>query len=157
MRDIECRLIGQQQLGDHATRRLGAIGLGLYLHAGRGLANAARRQHALAFDLHHADAAIAVRAIAGLRGIAEVRKLDPLPTRDPKNGLIRACLDLPPVKGKGDRLALSVGLARCIAHGLTYGPDNLEPDDFSSSRHPALAFWLSMILSENRYPLFGIM
>jgi hypothetical protein len=33
----------------------------------------------------------------------------------------------------------------------------LDRDDFSSNRHPALAFCLSMILSENRYPLFGIM
>jgi hypothetical protein len=36
---------------------------------------------------------------------------------------------------------------------------------FSSNRHPALAYWLSMIFSENRYPpriksgagFFGIM
>jgi hypothetical protein len=33
----------------------------------------------------------------------------------------------------------------------------LERDDFSSRRHSALAFWWSMIFSENRYPLFGIM
>src|SRR5262249_46951275 len=33
----------------------------------------------------------------------------------------------------------------------------LERDDFSSNRHPAPAFWWSMIFSENRYPLFGIM
>jgi hypothetical protein len=33
----------------------------------------------------------------------------------------------------------------------------LELDDFSSNRHPALAFCLSMIFSENRYPLFRIM
>ena len=33
----------------------------------------------------------------------------------------------------------------------------LERDDFSSNRHPALAFCWSMIFSENRYPLFGIM
>src|SRR5580704_720069 len=33
----------------------------------------------------------------------------------------------------------------------------LERDDFSSNRHPALALWWSMIFSENRYPLFGIM
>jgi hypothetical protein len=33
----------------------------------------------------------------------------------------------------------------------------LEPDDFSSNRHPALAFCLSMIFSENRLPLFRIM
>jgi hypothetical protein len=34
---------------------------------------------------------------------------------------------------------------------------DLERDDFSSNRHPALAYWWSMIFSENRYPLFGIM
>src|ERR1700704_1806034 len=33
----------------------------------------------------------------------------------------------------------------------------LERDDFSSKRHPALSFCLSMIFSENRYPLFRIM
>src|SRR6202008_4078738 len=41
----------------------------------------------------------------------------------------------------------------------------LERDDFSSNRHPALAYWWSMIFSENRYPpriksgagFFGIM
>src|SRR5262249_51635047 len=33
----------------------------------------------------------------------------------------------------------------------------LEREDFSCARHPALAYWWSMIFSENRYPLFGIM
>jgi hypothetical protein len=33
----------------------------------------------------------------------------------------------------------------------------LERDDFSSNRHPALSFCLSMIFSENQYPLFRIM
>jgi hypothetical protein len=33
----------------------------------------------------------------------------------------------------------------------------LERDDSSSNRHPALAYCLSMMFSENRYPLFGIM
>src|SRR5438445_10851413 len=41
----------------------------------------------------------------------------------------------------------------------------LERDDFSSNRHPAPAYWWSMIFSENRYPpriksgagFFGIM
>jgi hypothetical protein len=33
----------------------------------------------------------------------------------------------------------------------------LERDDFSSNRHPALSFCLSMIFPENRYPLFRIM
>src|SRR5262249_1157964 len=38
-----------------------------------------------------------------------------------------------------------------------WGREYLERDDFSSNRHPALAYWWSMIFSENRYPLFGIM
>jgi hypothetical protein len=36
------------------------------------------------------------------------------------------------------------------------GGRSLERDDFSSNRYPALGYWWSMILSENRYPLFGI-
>src|ERR1700723_780376 len=32
-----------------------------------------------------------------------------------------------------------------------------DRDDFSSNRHPALSFCLSMIFSENRFPLFRIM
>src|SRR6266853_1339919 len=32
---------------------------------------------------------------------------------------------------------------------------SLERDDFSSNRHPALSFCLSMIFSENRYPPSG--
>ncbi len=39
----------------------------------RGLADAARRQHALALDLDHAGAAIAVGAVAGLGRIAQMR------------------------------------------------------------------------------------
>src|SRR5262245_42736114 len=35
--------------------------------------------------------------------------------------------------------------------------ETVERDDLSSSRHPALASCRSMIFSENRYPLFGIM
>jgi hypothetical protein len=33
----------------------------------------------------------------------------------------------------------------------------MERDDFTFVRHPAPGFWWSMIFSENRYPLFGIM
>src|SRR6266478_8093391 len=33
--------------------------------------------------------------------------------------------------------------------------NHLERDDFSSNRHPALAYCWSMIFSENRFPLFG--
>ena len=34
---------------------------------------------------------------------------------------------------------------------------SLERDDFSSNRDPALGYCWSMMFSENRYPLFGIM
>ncbi len=55
------------------ARGLGAVGLRLDLHARRGRADAARGQHALAFDLDHADAAVAVRPIAGLGRVAQMR------------------------------------------------------------------------------------
>src|SRR5512145_3252594 len=56
--------------------------------------------------------------------------------------------------------------ARAIQWRSTSGPialvsaieqTALERDDFSSRRHPALICWWSMIFSENRFPLFGIM
>src|SRR5580700_10298745 len=34
VRDLDFRLIGEQKLGDHFARGLGAVGLGLDLHAG---------------------------------------------------------------------------------------------------------------------------
>jgi hypothetical protein len=42
-----------------------------------------------------------------------------------------------------------------FGRALRYGW--LKRDDFSSNRHPALGYCWSMIFSENRYPLFGIM
>jgi hypothetical protein len=33
----------------------------------------------------------------------------------------------------------------------------LKRDAFSPNRHPALAYCWSMMISENRHPLFGIM
>ena len=56
-------------------------------------ADAARGKHALALDLDHADAAIAVGAVAGLGRVAEVRQLDALAARDLEDGLARTCLD----------------------------------------------------------------
>jgi hypothetical protein len=41
--------------------------------------------------------------------------------------------------------------------GNPVSQQTLEQDDLSSNRHPALTYCLSTILSENRYPLFGIM
>jgi hypothetical protein len=44
--------------------------------------------------------------------------------------------------------------ARAPAHSPALA---LDRDDFSSNRHPALAFCLSMIFAESRFPLFVIM
>src|ERR1051325_10135557 len=42
--------------------------------------------------------------------------------------------------------------------GLTRpGRTRLKRDGFSSNRHPASGYCRSMMFSENRYPLFGIM
>ena len=101
MRLFAHRLVGEQKLGDHLARGLGAIGLGLDLHARRRLADAACGQHALAFDLDHADAAIAVRAIARLRRVAEVRQLDVEPARRAEDRLAFADVDLTIVDEEG--------------------------------------------------------
>src|SRR5437762_6023077 len=65
--------------------------------------------------------------------------------------------------GFAQRLAIGdKGLPAKLAHGVLSPPTpcfsiGLERDEISSNRHPALAFCLSMIFSENRLPLFGIM
>ncbi len=106
------RLIGHQQLGHHAARGRGAVGVGLHLHAGRRRADAACRQHALALDLDHADAAVAVRPIAGLRRVAQVRQLDVEPARGAEDGLARADVDLALVDEEG----VGLRVAHLIAH-----------------------------------------
>ncbi|HXL29220.1 MAG TPA: hypothetical protein VN968_08015, partial [Bradyrhizobium sp.] len=53
--------------------------------------------------------------------------------------------------GAGDLAVRHVAAAGIFVFSI------LERDDFSSDRHPALSFCLSMIFSENRYPLFRIM
>src|SRR3954451_8681920 len=90
VRDVLGRLVRQQQLDHHATRRLGTIGLGLDLHARGRRADAAGRQHAFALDLDHADTAIAVGTVAWLWRIAEMRKLDAHAARGAEDGLARA-------------------------------------------------------------------
>jgi hypothetical protein len=65
--------------------------------------------------------------------------------------------------GRGTRRREKPGLPQCtiagrIGRSIRQGPDrHLKRDDDSSNRHPALAYWWSMIFSENRCPLFGIM
>src|SRR5262249_56510251 len=49
------------------------------------------------------------------------------------------------------------GLRPARLQTLVPGIHVLKREDFSSNRHRALAHCLSMILSENRYTLFGIM
>src|SRR5262249_40629312 len=70
---------------------------GLHLHARRRRAQAACRQHPLAFDLDHADAAIAVGAIAGRRRVAKMRQLDAEPGCGAENRLAGTDIDLAPV------------------------------------------------------------
>jgi hypothetical protein len=49
------------------------------------------------------------------------------------------------------------GRMTCKARLVRRPWQDLARDDFSSNYHPALALCLSMIFSENRFPLFGIM
>ena len=76
------RLVGEQELHDHAARLHGAIGRRLHHHVGRRLADAGGSQNALAFDLDHAGAAIAIGAVAGLRQPAKMRDVDALALGD---------------------------------------------------------------------------
>ncbi len=111
VRHLDGRLVGDQKLGDHLARGLGALGLGLDLHAGGRRADAAGGEHALALDLDHADAAIAVGAVAGLGRIAQVRQLDVEPARGAEDRFAFADVDLAVVDEE------SVGLLCVVSHG----------------------------------------
>jgi hypothetical protein len=54
-------------------------------------------------------------------------------------------------------LVFAVSAAADLRAATTAVVERLKRDDSSSNRHHALAYCLSMIFSENRYPLFGIM
>src|SRR5205823_2146455 len=69
-------LICHQQLDHHPASGLGATGLRLDFHPRRRRANTARGQDALALDLDHADAAVAVGPVTGLGRIAQMRQFD---------------------------------------------------------------------------------
>src|SRR5580704_8990982 len=111
VRDFDRRLIGKQKLGDHLARGLGAVGLRLHFHARRRRAQAACRKHALALDLDHADAAIAVSPVAGLRRKAQMRQLDVEPARGAKDRLAGANVDLAFVDGERIRALVRLGIA----------------------------------------------
>src|SRR5262249_50710344 len=84
---------------------LGAVRTCGDLHAICGLADAACRQNPLAFDLHHAGAAIAVRTVAGLGRVAQMRDVGAVPVRHLPDGLIGAGLDLAAIEGEFHALA----------------------------------------------------
>ncbi len=118
MRGLALRLVADQQLEHHLAREFGALGRGLDLHAGGRLADAGRREHALALDLDHAGAAIAVGAIARRRAVAEMRNLGAAPLRRLPDGLARQRLDLDAVEEEFDCVAHHAG---AVAHGTSSG------------------------------------
>ena len=74
----------------------------LHLHAGGSLTLAGGGQHALAFHLHHAGAAVAVSAVAG-RGVpAQVRDVGAVPLRHLPDGFTRLGLDRLAIQLEGD-------------------------------------------------------
>ena len=75
VRGLARRLIGNQKLHHHLLRRDRARARRLHLHADARGALAGGRQHALALDLDHAGAAIAVGPVVRFRRITEMRDL----------------------------------------------------------------------------------
>ncbi len=63
MRRVPRRLVGQQHLHDHGAGLGCALVRRIHRHARCGLADARRREDALAFDFDHASAAVSVGAI----------------------------------------------------------------------------------------------
>ncbi len=115
VRGLALGLVGNQQLENHLARGLGAVGGGLHLHAFARRADAARRQHALALDLHHAGAAIAVGAVAGLGRIAQMRDIDAFALGDLPDGLAGLRLDLAAVEEEFHRLRCAIAFSHRIS------------------------------------------
>ena len=95
-------LVGDEELEDELARGRGALARGLDLHARRRPAHAGGGEHALALDLDHAGAAIAVGPVAGRGGVAEVRDVGAVAARHLPDGLARPRLDLAPVEDELD-------------------------------------------------------
>src|SRR3984893_16199347 len=94
VRGFTRRLVGDQKLHHHLLRRDRARARRFHLHADARRPLAGGRQHALALDLDHAGAAIAVGPIVGLRRIAQMRDFAALPLGDLPDGLAVNGLDL---------------------------------------------------------------
>ena len=104
MRLLPLRLVRHQQLGHHRPRLHRAFRGGPDHHPLRGLADARGRQGALALDLDHAGAAVAVRAIARRRLVAEMRDHQPAAVGDLPDRQALRRVDLGPVKRETDGL-----------------------------------------------------
>ena len=98
-------LIGEQQLHHHLAGAHGALRIDANHHAVGRLADAGGREHPLALDVHHADAAVAVRPVARLGRVAEVGNVDPVPLGDLPDGLVRLRGDGAAVEGEADDVA----------------------------------------------------
>src|SRR3954454_18317914 len=93
MRRFALRLVGDQKLHHHFLRGDGAGAGGFNFHADTRRALARGGEHALALDLDHAGAAIAVRAIIRFGRIAQMRDLAALPLCHLPDGLPGCRLD----------------------------------------------------------------
>src|SRR5262249_50255610 len=98
-------LVADQQLEDELPRRLRSLARGLHLYARRRHPDAGGGEHALALDLDHAGAAIAVGAIARLRQPAQMRDLDPAALRHLPDRLARLCLDFRTIEREANRIS----------------------------------------------------
>ncbi len=96
------RLIGNEELQHHGPRLGGTLGGRLDLHPHAGHALARSREHALAFNLDHAGATVAVRAVVRVRLVAQVGNVGPQTLGDCPDRLAGARFDLPAVQLESD-------------------------------------------------------
>ena len=119
---LAVRLVRNKKLEHHLPRRFGAVRCRLHLHAFTRLANAARGQNALTFDLDHAGAAIAVGAIAGLGGIAKMWDVGAKTLCNLPYGLAVERLDFFTVEDEFHRCGFAVTCGHCICLFVTSFP-----------------------------------
>src|ERR1043165_5361900 len=101
------RHVREQQLNRHLLADNGARAVGRDLHAVRGMTAAGRREHALAFDFHHAGAAVAVRPHTV--HVAEARDVNAALPCDCQERFAFRCADRLPVEGEGHHHSTSPG------------------------------------------------
>src|SRR6202035_2619368 len=94
VRGLARRLIGDQKLHHHLLRRHRARARRFHLHADARRALAGGRQHALALDLDHAGAAIAVGPVVRFGRMAQMRNFMALALCNLPDGLAVDGLDL---------------------------------------------------------------